>query len=152
MIYNMTGRTGPVRKSGLSSRPGRSHQLGAGRLKRGCGGWRERAAPAAEGLVSGVERAVRLLLTAVAHLRDDLPGRRMGLVIGPQAWDLALVHFGADCPQDLDGDGFVGPADLGVLIANWGCTGLDCLGDIDGDGIVGSGDLGLVVAAWGDGC
>ena len=83
---------------------------------------------------------------------DDLPGRRMGLEIGPQAWELALEHFGLDCPADLDGDGGVGPGDLGVLISNWSCSGFDCLGDLDGDGVVGPGDLGPLIAAWGDDC
>ncbi|MEE2971498.1 MAG: hypothetical protein VX672_00080, partial [Planctomycetota bacterium] len=51
-----------------------------------------------------------------------------------------------DHPADLDGDGVVGPADLGLVLANWGGSGL---GDIDGDGTVGASDLGLVLAAFG---
>ncbi|MAC19748.1 MAG: hypothetical protein CMJ23_08790 [Phycisphaerae bacterium] len=49
-------------------------------------------------------------------------------------------------PADLDGDGVVGAADLGLVLANWGGSGL---GDVDGDGVVGASDLGLVLAAFG---
>jgi hypothetical protein len=53
---------------------------------------------------------------------------------------------------DLDGDGFVGSADLDIVRANWGqpvdpgC--LSC-GDPSGDGAVGSADLDIVRANWG---
>jgi len=46
---------------------------------------------------------------------------------------------------DLNGDGVVDGADLGILLANWGGTGL---GDLNGDGIVDGADLGLLLAAW----
>lgn len=56
------------------------------------------------------------------------------------------------CPADLDGDGAVDGADLGILLADWGnCVG--CKSDINGDSAVGGtvdgGDLGLLLAAWG---
>ena len=51
-------------------------------------------------------------------------------------------------PADFDGDGTVGSADLGALLAAWGaCPG--CPEDLDGDGSVGSSDLGILLAAWG---
>jgi len=46
---------------------------------------------------------------------------------------------------DLDGDGDVDGADLGLLVADWGGFGP---ADLDCDGIVGGGDLGLLIAAW----
>ncbi len=50
-------------------------------------------------------------------------------------------------PADLDGDGRVNSADLGLLIASWGpCPG--CPADIDGDGTVDAADLGLAVSGW----
>jgi len=49
------------------------------------------------------------------------------------------------CPTDLDGDGVIGSADLGALLAAWG--GPDA--DLDGDGVTASGDLGVLLAAWG---
>ncbi len=47
---------------------------------------------------------------------------------------------------DLDCDGFVNGADLGILLAAWGSDDDDA--DLDGDGIVTGGDLGLLLAAW----
>ncbi|MEC9372728.1 MAG: beta-propeller fold lactonase family protein [Planctomycetota bacterium] len=50
------------------------------------------------------------------------------------------------CPADLDGDGQVGPADLGALLGSWGM--MDVPADFDGGG-VGSSDLGLLLGSWG---
>ena len=50
-------------------------------------------------------------------------------------------------PADLDGDGVVGPADLAILLGNWGLTGVP--GDVDGDGTIGAADLAALLAAWG---
>ena len=48
---------------------------------------------------------------------------------------------------DLNGDGLVNGADLGLLLGAWGgCTG--CVADLDGNGIVDGGDLGLLLGAW----
>lgn len=52
---------------------------------------------------------------------------------------------GNQCPADLDGDGDVGGADLGALLAGWGGSSPD----LDGDGVVGGSDLGAMLAAWG---
>jgi len=52
---------------------------------------------------------------------------------------------GNPCPADLDGDGDIGGADLGVLLAGWGGSSPD----LDGDGSVGGSDLGAMLAAWG---
>jgi hypothetical protein len=51
---------------------------------------------------------------------------------------------------DLDGDGLVDGADLGILLAAWGpCPQpTDCLEDQNGDGLVDGADLGVLLAAW----
>jgi hypothetical protein len=49
-------------------------------------------------------------------------------------------------PADIDGDGVVNAADLGVLLAAWGSS-LD-IADINDDGIVDGNDLGLVLSSW----
>lgn len=57
-------------------------------------------------------------------------------------------------PGDLNGDGCVNQSDLGILLADYGCTagpGL-CPGDIDGDGKTGQSDLGILLAHYGEGC
>ncbi len=52
------------------------------------------------------------------------------------------------CVADLNGDGKVDGADLGLLLADWGpCAG--CLADIAPNGAVDGADLGLLLAAWG---
>jgi len=54
------------------------------------------------------------------------------------------------CPGDLDGDGSVGGADLGLLLGAWGaCPGTPCLGDLNLDGEVNGADLGLLLGQWG---
>ncbi len=48
---------------------------------------------------------------------------------------------------DLNADGVVDGADLGLLLGSWGRCG-DCSADLDSDGVVNGGDLGLLLAAW----
>ncbi len=48
---------------------------------------------------------------------------------------------------DLDGDGSVDGADLGILLGGWGSVQPSL--DLDGDGTIGGGDLGLLLASWG---
>ncbi len=64
---------------------------------------------------------------------------------------LASGLFGA-IPGDLNGDGCVDQSDLGILLADWDCTGGDCPGDCDGDGDTDQSDLGILLAHWGEGC
>ncbi len=53
-----------------------------------------------------------------------------------------------DCPGDIDGNGRIDAADLGLLIAYWNSSNPDA--DLNDDGIVSAADLGLMVAVWGD--
>ena len=48
---------------------------------------------------------------------------------------------------DINGDGMVNGADLGLLLALWGTN--DPAGDLNGDGVSNGADLGLMLAAWG---
>ena len=52
------------------------------------------------------------------------------------------------CPGDLDGDGDTDQSDLGVLLADWGCTS-GCVGDLDGDDDTDQEDLGILLADYG---
>ncbi|HMN97603.1 MAG TPA: CARDB domain-containing protein [Phycisphaerales bacterium] len=54
---------------------------------------------------------------------------------------LPRTIFGAD----LNRDGIVDGADLGLLLSSWG----DSLFDLDGDGVVTGSDLGVLLSAWG---
>ncbi|MFO0875027.1 MAG: peptidoglycan DD-metalloendopeptidase family protein, partial [Phycisphaerales bacterium] len=59
----------------------------------------------------------------------------------------ASVVIAGALPGDLNGDGAVNGADLGLLLGSWGaCAG--CAADIDGNGAVNGGDLGLLLGAW----
>ena len=51
-----------------------------------------------------------------------------------------------DCLGDLNGDGLVDGADLGVLLGAWGGTGP---ADLNGDGTIDGADLGALLGAWG---
>lgn len=64
---------------------------------------------------------------------------------GMPATGIARLHLPAPI-IDLDGDGKVGGADLGLLLAAWGSS--DPAADLDHDGVVAGGDLGLLLAAW----
>ncbi len=56
---------------------------------------------------------------------------------------------GDDVPGDLDGDGKVGGADLGIIIGGWGdCTSPECDGDLNGDGTIDGADLGMLFGYW----
>jgi hypothetical protein len=70
--------------------------------------------------------------------RDDAQSIAAGAAV---AWfmDVPAV-FG-----DLDGNGLVNGADLGLLLGAWGTSGP---GDLNGDGIVNGADLGLLLGAW----
>lgn len=53
------------------------------------------------------------------------------------------------CLGDLDANGAVDAADLGMLLAAWGTN--ETIADLDNDGVVGTSDLAALFAAWG-GC
>jgi len=54
------------------------------------------------------------------------------------------------CLGDLNDDGLVDGADLGLLLGGWGaCTSAPCVGDLNEDGLVDGADLGLMLGAWG---
>jgi hypothetical protein len=61
-------------------------------------------------------------------------------------FELPECDGGSGCPLDLNGDGVIDGADLGLMLANWGGTGI---GDVDCDGDVDGADLGLLLAGWG---
>jgi hypothetical protein len=54
---------------------------------------------------------------------------------------------GNDCPEDINDDGVVDGADLGLLLGAWGTGGSDA--DVNEDGNVNGADLGLLLGAWG---
>lgn len=68
--------------------------------------------------------------------------------IAQQVFDLLTT----DPLGDLNGDHYVGIADLDIVLANWGGTvdpGNRSLGDANGDGTVGQHDLQMILDTWG---
>ena len=56
-----------------------------------------------------------------------------------------------DCPADLNQDGMVDGADLGLMLIEWGACLSPCPADLNGDGQVDGADMGLLLASW-DNC
>ena len=52
-----------------------------------------------------------------------------------------------DCPGDLDFDGRIDSADIGLMLGEWGAS--RSIADLDRNGTVDSGDLGLLLGAFG---
>ncbi|MCA9285938.1 MAG: hypothetical protein KDA22_12015 [Phycisphaerales bacterium] len=69
-------------------------------------------------------------------------------VLMPAVIDFPMIDCGA--PADLDGDGNIGAADLGLLLSLWGPCDDDCPADLNGDGLVDGADLANLLAAWND--
>ncbi len=83
---------------------------------------------------------------------DRITGVVRSYVEYPATWSiyagLAVVSVSAPCLGDLDGDGTVGPADLALLLGDWGGKGA---ADLDASGAVNAADLAVLLGAWG-GC
>ncbi len=72
----------------------------------------------------------------------------VALVAVCSAASLAPAARAQGCTGDLNEDGVIDGADLGVQLSAWGpCTG--CAADINGSGVVDGADLGLLLGAWG---
>ena len=106
----------------------------------------------------------RIARDAYGQPNTGLPFGR-SFVIGPDQ-RVVLPQFGHDpdlvidtiyellatmpCPGDLNGDGRTDLADLGILLADFGCTAPGpCAGDLDGDGDTDLADLGILLADFG---
>ena len=110
-------------------------------------------------IVTSLERSAPPFPVVYDILETDTGGQRMLVIAGDfeavdgvEARDIiqAACHVAAD----LDGDGEVGAADLGELLAQWGSCPVKgaCTADIappGGDGVVGPADLAELLANWG---
>ena len=67
--------------------------------------------------------------------------------------EIFAIVLGPACPGDLDGSGLIDLADLQILLAHYGQSGVDQnAGDMDADGDVDLNDLQLLLSVYGDGC
>jgi len=73
----------------------------------------------------------------------------LGLLDGASspAFDVSAPSALPPCPADLNNDGLVDTADLGILIGEFGTVGV--LADVNNDGGVDTADLGILIAAFG---
>jgi hypothetical protein len=111
-----------------------------------------RLQPASPGVDAGSSSLIPAGIT-VDH--DGLP-RRVDIESTPDTGVGApVVDMGAfetqappppACTADVNADGTVDGADLGLLVGNWGGSGA---GDIDANGSVDGADLGLLLSGWG---
>lgn len=95
-------------------------------------------------------------ISAIADGRSDVRIRfTMGTTDGSVTycgWNLDDVEVigvvpNEGIPGDLDGDGLVNGADMGLLLSEWGpCPG--CPADLNGDGVVDGADMGLLLVNW----
>ncbi len=93
------------------------------------------------------ESAVSRIWGGIHPIVDDIPARFSAAKSGKRSAGRAMALFqGLAQSPDINFDGVVDAADLGVLLSNWGGTGV---GDLNGDGIVDAADLGLLLFNWG---
>lgn len=88
----------------------------------------------------------------LAAVLGNLAALRISAEFGSEAGEEtsfldSVVFGGSTCVGDLDADGVVDGADLGVLLAAWD-TGSP-LADLTGDRLVDGADLGVLLAGWG---
>ncbi|MCA9285654.1 MAG: hypothetical protein KDA22_10585 [Phycisphaerales bacterium] len=86
---------------------------------------------------------------ATSVTTDLFPTGRVALYSNSatQAFDnVLLAEIPFVCPADLNCDGAIDGADLGILLGAWGDPGAT---DLDGNGTTDGADLGLLLGAWG---
>ncbi len=102
-----------------------------------------------------VEPAPRIsVIDALPILGGGATGFGAGRSQGTGLVDISFSDFSFTLPNeceepvlgDINGDGVVDGADLGILLNNWGGDGA---ADLNGDGIVDGADLGLLLNNWG---
>jgi len=83
---------------------------------------------------------------------DDIPGRRMGLYIGPKAFHHARRHFLGliSCPVDFNADGAASFPDLPAFLTLFAQG--DMLADANSDDQVTFADIAAFLTAFGNGC
>lgn len=92
----------------------------------------------AQAIVMATAQSNAVAHTAIISVRREVDG-------GTRAWTTLELDPATPTP-DLNGDGEVNGADLGILLAAWGRG--PSPADLNEDGIVDGADLGVLLAAW----
>jgi hypothetical protein len=90
------------------------------------------------GLSPGTYQATATIRTS----DENVPGAANSQIVAT----LVATLGGSANPADLNGDGVVNGADLGILLAAWGGSGT---GDLNGDGTINGADIGILLSNWG---
>jgi hypothetical protein len=87
---------------------------------------------------------------------DQTAGQIVNITNDPNTGDLIAIRWSSvpiryvsdtpPCPGDLNSDGEVSGADIGLMLAQWATAGN---GDLNGDAVVNGADLGLLLSSWG---
>lgn len=99
------------------------------------------------GSAGGAAATPAQLNSVLAALGAVRISAEFGSEAGEETVDLDSVILRGPCAADLDGDGQVNGADLGLLLGAWGSAG--SIADLEGDGTVNGADLGLLLGSWG---
>jgi len=86
-----------------------------------------------------------------APILGSLAGDAMSADTWGDCNEFAFDIIVGQCRGDPDDDYDIDQADLGILLADWGCTS-ECVGDLDGDDDTDEADLGILLAYWGQEC
>jgi glucose/arabinose dehydrogenase len=101
-------------------------------------------------LGTSIENAV---VNQIASFGEDANGEIYIADHGGQIYKIIPASGDGPCappatPGDLNNDGAVNGADLGLLLNGWGACGTPCPGDLNADGQVNGADLGTLLANW----
>ena len=90
------------------------------------------------------------LLTSTLSLRGTLACNNTPRPnVGGGRWTDLGGNTICDCAGDLNIDGVVNGADLGLMLSSWGPCGSNCTSDLNSDNVVNGADLGLLLSTWG---
>ena len=90
---------------------------------------------------------VNLMSYSTKWCRDTFTLEQLSMFLWSAENQRADHIVNSDCPEDINGDGYVDVGDLLTIIDQWGLT--DSPADINPDGIVDVSDLLMVVGSWG---
>jgi glucose/arabinose dehydrogenase len=93
------------------------------------------------------------IVNQIASFGEDANGEIYIADHGGQIYKIIPAAGDGTCappapPGDLNNDGLVNGADLGLLLNGWGACGSPCPGDLTANGTIDGADLGILLANW----
>ena len=87
-------------------------------------------------------------LVVMLYLANDYGSYLRNDAANPMTLRVTIEEPEVPCDADLDGNGVVDSADLGIFLAYWGPK--PHAGDFNNDGVANAADLGILLSVWGD--